>query len=400
MPFEFSKLWFEPRRSSLRHWMFQVHKWAGVGVGLYLAMMGLTGSMSVFLPELRNTLVSPIHVALGQQGMSLQALQTSIETNHPAFHLRAVYPGQSATWADTFEEQAEDKTIREIVINPYTAQVLADRRRGTTLYDRARDLHANLLSGKTGKAINGFGGILLLLTGLTGLVIWWSGRRHLKANTFRVATHKGWHRLSFDLHRLVGVLVILPLSVAAITGVSLAFPQVAASAVSVVLGPRNELLRAKSGKVDDARHITASLDAVLQTAIRQVPGAIPTRIQAPDGKYGGYLVWMHLPNDWRDEGDNRVLIDGSSARLLDVQIGRDMAPSSRVIEAATAIHYGQYGGISTRIFAVLTSLTLPLFFITGITLWWRRVFRQRPRPMVQTVSSVTLADDVYAVETQ
>jgi uncharacterized iron-regulated membrane protein len=103
VPSALGKLWFEPRRSSLRYWMLQVHTWAGVGAGLYLAMMGLTGGLSVFLPELRNTLVPPIHASVGQQRMTLQTLQTSIQGSHPAFRLRAVYPGQSAARADTFE---------------------------------------------------------------------------------------------------------------------------------------------------------------------------------------------------------------------------------------------------------------------------------------------------------
>jgi uncharacterized iron-regulated membrane protein len=237
--------WFEPRRSSLRLWMLWIHKWAGVGAGLYLAMMGFTGALSVFLPELRNTLVTPIHAVARQPRMSLQTLQSSIEKSSPALRLRAVYPGRTAMQADTFEEQTADKVVREIVVDPYSAHILIDRRKGATFYDWVRDLHANLLSGKTGKTINGFGGVLLLLTALAGIVVWWPGRRHVTASTFRVSAHKGWHRFSFDLHRLVGVLILLPLSVAAITGVVLGFPQLAGEVTSAVLGPRSELFRSK-----------------------------------------------------------------------------------------------------------------------------------------------------------
>jgi uncharacterized iron-regulated membrane protein len=401
--------------------MLQVHKCAGAGAGLYLAMMGLTGGLSVFLPELRNTLVPAIHASVGQQRMTLQTLQTSIEGSHSTFRFRAVYPGQSATRADTFEEQSDDATLHEIVVNPYTAQILIDRRKGATVYDWVRDLHANLLSGKTGKAVNGFGGILLLLTGLAGIVIWWPGRHHVKANTFQVSARNGWHRLSFDLHRLVGVLAMLPLSVAAVTGVSLALPRLAANVASAVLGPGTEPLRAKGNKItgqnarventavgqeqpgdknDVVRRNLASLDDIVKVATEQVPGATPIRIQTSTGKNGGYVVWMHLPSDWRDEGDNRVLVDGNSAMLLGIQLGRDIAPSSRVIEGASAIHYGQYGGVPTRVFAVLVGLTLPLLYITGMSLWWRRVSRQRPGAMVQAASVTLEVDDVYAFETQ
>jgi len=110
---------------------------------------------------------------------------------------------------------------------------------------------------------------------------------------------------------------------------------------------------------------------------------------------------MHPPSDWRDEGDNRVLVDGNTATLPGVQLGRNRVLSSRVIEAATAVHYGQFGGTPTRIFAVTIGLTLPLLYLTGMPLWWRRVSRRGPKASAQAVSLVILAaDDVHAVETQ
>ena len=417
------KLWFEPRRSPLRFRMLRIHTWAGVGAGLYLAMMGLTGSLSVFLPELRNTVVTPVQAVAGQQRLSLQSLQSNIEKSNSGLRLYRVYPGQTAVQADRFEEQTEDKTIREIIVDPYSARILIYGKKDVTFYDWVRDLHANLLSGETGKRINGFGGVLLLLTGFTGIVVWWPGRRHVRVGTFRISAHTGWHRLSFDLHRLAGVLILLPLSVAAVTGVGLAFPRVTGNVVSAVLGPESGVFSVKSAKPGEqktamekagrkadnqtggdnnaASRKHARLDDIVKVAREQVPGATPVRIQAPTGKSGGYVVWMHLPGDWRDEGDNRVLVDGDSATLLGVQLGRNRVLSSRVIEGATAIHYGQFGGTLTRVFAVLVGLTLPLLYITGMALWWRRVSRQRPKATIQVASSVILADDdIYAVETQ
>jgi uncharacterized iron-regulated membrane protein len=402
-------LWVEPRRSSMRLWMFRIHQWAGVGAGLYLAMMGLTGSLSVFLPELRNTLVAPIHASPGQPRLSLQTLQSRIEQINPVLRLRAVYPGQTALQADTFEESTADKTIREIVVDPYTARVLIDRSKDATFYDWARDLHANLLSGKTGKTINGFGGVLLMVTGAAGILLWWPGRRYVKPSVFQVSIRKGWHRLSYDLHRLVGVLVILPLSLAVLTGICQAFPQTAANAANAVFGPRSEPLRAKQDKTGTASAVdnlstvslnSASLDEVVQVAREQVQGGTPVRIQAPAGKNSGFLVWMHLPSDWRNEGDNRVLVDAHSGRLLGVQLGRALTRSSRVIEGATAIHYGQYGGIPTRAVAVMVGLTLPLFYASGMVLWWRRVARLRSKSTAHGVAVVkTKRDEVYAAET-
>ncbi len=38
------------------------------------------------------------------------------------------------------------------------------------------DLHDNLLGGRTGRAVNGVGGGLLLVLAITGLVVWWPGK--------------------------------------------------------------------------------------------------------------------------------------------------------------------------------------------------------------------------------
>jgi hypothetical protein len=69
------------------------------------------------------------------------------------------------------------------------------------------------------------------------------------------------------------------------------------------------------GNNDAASRKLARLEDVVKVAKEQVPGATLVRIQAPAGKNGGYVVWMHLPSDWRDEGDNRVLVDGDSAQV-------------------------------------------------------------------------------------
>jgi uncharacterized iron-regulated membrane protein len=368
------RLWFEPRRSSFRHWIFLVHQWAGVGVGLYFAMMGLTGSISVFLPELRNTLVAPVSAPAGSQRIGLQALQSNIEEMSPWLRLRAIYPGLTANQADLFEEQSSERTVREIAIDPYNGHILVDRRRGATPYDWIRDLHANLLSGDVGKTINGFCGILLLLTGLTGLVVWWPGKRHVNRTTFRVSVRKGMHRLSFDLHRLAGVLVVVPLSVAAVSGICMAFPHLADGAFSAVLGPTAKPFLPTADRHAVVPQKYANLDSILRVAREQIPAATATRIQAPSPRNRDFVVFMHLPGDWRDEGDNRVLVEGDHAAIREVQLGSQLPLSSRVIAAMASIHYGQYGGIPTRIFAVLVGLTIPLLYTTGMVLWWRRVF--------------------------
>jgi len=54
------RLWHTPRRTWLRRAMFQVHLWTGVGIGLYAAIIGLTGSALVFRTEIESALAPQI----------------------------------------------------------------------------------------------------------------------------------------------------------------------------------------------------------------------------------------------------------------------------------------------------------------------------------------------------
>ena len=53
-----------PRTVWLRKALFQIHLWSGLGVGLYLVVISVTGSVLVFRSELRQTFMpQPVFVA-------------------------------------------------------------------------------------------------------------------------------------------------------------------------------------------------------------------------------------------------------------------------------------------------------------------------------------------------
>lgn len=140
---------------------------------------------------------------------------------------------------------------------------------------------------------------------------------------------------------------------------------------------------------------------MLQVARIRLPVAAVTRIQAPSARNGNYAVFMHLPNDWRNEGDNRVLVESHSGAVSEVRLGRQAATSTRLIAAMSSIHFGQYGGTASRILAVLVGLTFPLLFGAGVTFWLRRVVRVRRVSKAVGVSAPEVrSGDLYVAETR
>jgi uncharacterized iron-regulated membrane protein len=145
--------------------LFQVHLWSGVGLGLYVFFISITGSVLVYRNELYEAATPEDY---------------GVEDGPVALGIRIV----------------------------------------STLIDA----HDNLLAGPTGRTVNGAGALAILLIALTGLVIWWPGIRRWRRS---LTLHRdvGWKRFTWDLHSALGVWSWAFILVFAASGVYLCFPE-------------------------------------------------------------------------------------------------------------------------------------------------------------------------------
>ncbi len=87
------------------------------------------------------------------------------------------------------------------------------------------DLHADLLAGPTGRRVNGIGAFAVLISAVTGLIIWWPGIRRWR-RSLRVQRGVGWKRFNWDLHSMCGFWSFGFIVVFALSGIYLSFPEV------------------------------------------------------------------------------------------------------------------------------------------------------------------------------
>lgn len=85
------------------------------------------------------------------------------------------------------------------------------------------ELHADLLGGPVGRRVNGIGAFAVLLSALTGLVVWWPGIRRWRRG-LTVKLDVGWKRLVWDLHGALGIWTLAFTIVFAVSGIYLSFP--------------------------------------------------------------------------------------------------------------------------------------------------------------------------------
>src|SRR5579863_3994836 len=227
-----------PRSLWLRKALFQVHLWTGIGLGLYVLLMSVSGSALVFRRELTRTLAREPRVAAGPSArMTEDELRQVAKRAYPEYEVARVSLRKNPDRAAEIWLERGDKKLQRL-FNPYTGADLGDSLRfGFRFVLRLADLHDNLLVARTGRLINAAGGIFAALLGLTGAVIWWPG-----AETWRHGLSFLWKTnpkgFNWTLHSALGFWTFAFFFMWAISGIYLSIPSAFNAAVDF-LAPMN-----------------------------------------------------------------------------------------------------------------------------------------------------------------
>lgn len=203
--------------------LFQVHLWTGVGVGLYVFLISVTGSALVYRNELFLAVTpKPIIAVPSGERLTDDQLKNAALRAYPGLEViqvrRARNPDQSV---DVSLQRGKDVKTR--MFDPYTGKDLGDSvPLGVTLVSGLIDLHDNLLAGRTGRAVNGAGAVFLIVLCLTGTVIWWPGIRKWRGSLWP-DWRANWRRFSWTLHSAVGFWFFAIVLLWGVTGVYLCF---------------------------------------------------------------------------------------------------------------------------------------------------------------------------------
>src|SRR3954468_214581 len=166
----------QPQSVWVRKAVFQVHLWTGLGVGLYILLMCVTGSVLVYRNELFG-FVTPkplIAVPSGERLTDEQLKQAALRA-YPGFAVTDVRRARNLDQSvDVSLKRGNDAKKR--MFDPYTGKDLGNTVPfGIAAVSWLIDLHDNLLGGPTGRIVNAAGGLVMTLLAITGSVIWWPG---------------------------------------------------------------------------------------------------------------------------------------------------------------------------------------------------------------------------------
>jgi uncharacterized iron-regulated membrane protein len=210
-----------PQNVWLRKALFQLHLWSGIGIGLYVLVISVTGSIVVYSNELYRA-ATPDPVIVSQSGPRLaeDQLKAAATRMYPGYTAVGISGGQKPDQAVTVTFSGPGGR-KDRLFNPYTGKDMGDAvPLSIRFVSKLLELHDDLLAGPTGRKINGFGGLLLIVLALTGIVVWWPGIKTWR-RSLTVHRKVGWRRFTWDLHSMLGFWMLAFILLFGLSGVYL-----------------------------------------------------------------------------------------------------------------------------------------------------------------------------------
>ena len=215
----------QPQTAWLRKATFQLHLWSGIGVGLYVFLVSVTGSVLVYRNELyRAATRDPIIVTKSGPRLTDEQLKRAAKSAYPRYTVLSIGRWRNPDQAVSISLNGSTG-LKNRLFNPYTGADLGDSvPLGIRLVSELLKLHDDLLAGPTGRKVNGAGALLLVVLAFTGIVVWWPGIKTWR-RSLTVPGNVGWQRFVWGLHSMIGFWSLGFILLFGVSGVYLGNPE-------------------------------------------------------------------------------------------------------------------------------------------------------------------------------
>lgn len=356
---------------TLRQFWRRLHLWIGLAGGIIFVLLGLTGSALVYQDEMLSLLYpQQMRVTAGEPAAPsriLAAAQSVLPADAGGRVVILRYPENPGRPIQAVIEHRGER--RTLLIDPVTAALIGPLPAGET-FAVLLELHSRLMLQALGREIVGWIGVVLAISALTGLILWWP-RPRLRAwkQAWQMKwRNMSWQRRSFDLHKVGGAVIAVPMLLIALSGSMITFREPLLPLMTALGG----IPQARPAVQPVALENAKTLDAFVDEALRQIPGARLVFISPPARTGGATRIRLRQPDEIHQNGRSYVLLDAAGT-VLDLQRVSELPTANMVFDQLPyPLHTGYMFGEAGR-FVVFVAGILPLLlFVTGVVIWLKR----------------------------
>lgn len=361
----------------LRNWIFTLHRYLGLALGLIAIIIGLTGSLLVFHTEIDSLdqhLQSGSIIPQGKQ-LPIEAVVNTVKkayADQPDATIQRYYPSTKSDQSIKVILKTKESDWLPIYLNPYTGAILNPNSKPSSIQkiflDIIYPLHYTLLSGDIGTKFVGIVGLLFTILSITGIILWPGWRKLIAGFKIKFDAHP--KRVNFDVHKVAGVITATFLVFTFFTGFCWNFSEFVNPIIyaATFSKPQPNLV-----SVPISGQSPLGLKDQLKIAQAALPNASLSLIGFPSKPDETFWFNFNL-------GD--VFLDQYSGKVLQVSTMATASLGDRILNSFNDLHYGTFWGLPSRIFYMFVGFAPLILFITGFLMWKHRYRTKSPTEFI------------------
>ncbi|WP_353631824.1 sulfite reductase flavoprotein subunit alpha [Pseudomonas canadensis] len=364
----------------LKKTLFQLHWFFGITAGLVLALMGITGAAVSFQDEILR--------ALNPSVLTVEKREAGVLP--PAELVRKLEATEGQTVAMLFVESESGNAARVFFtpppgerrgqlryFDPYTGDYMGDVV-GQEVFGFLLQFHRFLVMGDTGRNITGACTLILVFFCLSGMYLRWPRQVASWRAWLTLDWRKKGRAFNWDLHSVFGTWCLLAYLLSALTGLYWSYDWYSQGLTKLLSdAPQNERVR-KRGPAPEGPAPVANYDAIWSSIYSNAgPGLSAYNIRMPAVAGQPATVYYLLDDSPHDRALNQINLDPATGEVKSHDRYASKTFGSQLLTSVYALHTGSYFGLAGRIILTLSSVLMPLFFITGWLLYLDRRRKKR-----------------------
>lgn len=342
--------------------IYKIHQWCGLLAGLFIMLLGISGSILVFHEELDSREHKEVWKVSAQEPVSIDKAYKTLTQKYQHWEIRLQRFSNDPAETLIFSLRRPDQRLM-IFSHPSSGKILKVADSDKTFVNWILRFHYSLHADLIGEILVFIFGLLYFISLVSGLIIYRKAIQ--KIFLFRTRfNRKNKRAIASSLHRYTGVWALVLNLFIVISGILISYDVVS-----------NGLKKNKTPGSIEAPEIKFSIDHTLQIVDQKYPDFHPSYIRFPLVKEKPLIIQGELAGQafFYSRYYNSVPVDaltGVTGELIQADSANSSTKLSSIVRA---VHFVEFGNFPVKLLFCLAGLTAPALSITGFFLWkWKR----------------------------
>jgi uncharacterized iron-regulated membrane protein len=359
----------------------KIHLWLGLVSGLVLSIVGITGSIYVFEPELNPTITNEYQT---EKQTTIYANDIEIaqaieaQTNEKIESFQWPQRGRETYMFKLFDDESWH------YFDQTTGKVLKGKENFKSgFFAFILDLHMTLTLGEIGYWITATSSLIFALFMLTtGIYLWWPRVKGRMKSSFKIKWNAKPKRFNYDLHNVTGFYFFIPLFLLGITGAAFHYydeTKWVLDKITFTKAPEKSIWNDFHSD-STSTQTPLSISEALFEMQKHHPDYHKRNLWMTNESSGTLSFAYQKYKDVHSGADTRIFIkaDKYTGKLLAEEDPQKLSGGAYILSNwLLPIHFGEFGGIITRILWFIAGFIPALLTWTGVKIWLGRKKKQK-----------------------